>query len=389
MLNKINCFNTYIALWGFYILQGTFYESGGVLSQSLLVIIIVVSVFNVYKANCNYALPSYFKITNALLVLITIYGLLRYNQGDWDVGFTVISWFAYLKSHYISIMPIYAFYVYSMKGQITTQKLKWVALLFFIIYVFYFIRIQTESSLLTNRDEVTNNSAYMFVSLLLLLPLFRVKPIVGYLIAIAISSFVLMSAKRGAIILCIMCIVLFVWYNIRNTTRTFKVITIGASVVFILVAGYAANEFIQSNDYLLSRLAATQSGNSSGRDRIYASLIKNLNDDDSSLHFLFGRGADSTFHIAGNFAHNDWLEIATNMGILGVIVYLFYWIKFYKSVNRMKCDNSVYYAFLMVFAFCFIRAFFSMSINDMSTITTLVIGYCLAYPSIIANKIKM
>ena len=124
------------------------------------------------------------------------------------------------------------------------------------------------------------------------------------------------------------------------------------------------------------RVAGTLEGNSSGRDSIFKQcwdIFLNSN----VLGMLFGHGASATVGIIGIAAHNDWLEILVNQGLLGVTVYLFFWIAFYKT---FRLDNSretkpVIGSVMLIY---FAATLFSMSYSAMTLPSTLALGYCLA-----------
>jgi hypothetical protein len=146
---------------------------------------------------------------------------------------------------------------------------------------------------------------------------------------------------------------------------------------FILVAGYQVSmKVIESNVYLSMRLDDTRAGNTSSRDIIYGKLVDNIENQNSFVKLLLGNGVNGTMKISGSLAHNDWLEIAIDMGIVGLLIYVFYYIAFYSLTKRSHRDKQTS-ALLIILTFCFVRSFFSMSINDMYIVTTFVMGYCI------------
>lgn len=91
-----------------------------------------------------------------------------------------------------------------------------------------------------------------------------------------------------------------------------------------------------------------------------------------------GAGATETVNIVGNFAHNDWLELLINQGLLGVLLYVVYWIAFFRNWKLLRHDKELYAMMGCALLSCLIPSFFSMSYANMNMITTLVIGFCLA-----------
>ena len=312
-----------------------------------------------------------------MLILFTIYGLFRLEQGDWGKGVYTVYSYSFIKDHYMSLLPIYSFYYFTRRKNVTPLILLVVLILFGIISIIFFIRTYTEASKLTGQSAITNNSAYMFVSLVALLPLLKTKLAYKYLFLSILGVFVLMSAKRGAILAYILCVLEFVWFSIQHMPRRVRIKTMIGSSLLLIIGCYFAIYYIDSNEYLSLRLVETEHGSSSGRNLIFLSLIRHIRSDLSDIHLFFGNGADSTYHIAGNFAHNDWLEVMTNMGIVGIIIYLYYWLCVYMTYRQLSSYPSLSYAFLIIMTLCFMRTLYSMSISDMFVVTTMVIGYCI------------
>jgi hypothetical protein len=96
------------------------------------------------------------------------------------------------------------------------------------------------------------------------------------------------------------------------------------------------------------------------------------------LNSFFGSGANATLSISSLYAHNDWLEIAINQGVFGLIIYFFYWIMFFRECSSKSYTPYARLAMQLLFIIYFMKTFFSMSYNDMTVGATLVLGYCLA-----------
>jgi len=65
-----------------------------------------------------------------------------------------------------------------------------------------------------------------------------------------------------------------------------------------------------------------------------------------------------------------------------LLIYLYYWITFYKTWRRSKFDNQIYLAVGLILMIFFLKTFFSMSYNDMTVYVTLCLGYCMGMLSI-------
>ena len=134
--------------------------------------------------------------------------------------------------------------------------------------------------------------------------------------------------------------------------------------------------------YFQKRLEDSFEGNSSGRDKIYSAMLSFFWNETTPLQFLFGSGANATLRVARVYAHNDWLEIAVNQGLLGLMIYMIYFLIFFKTVLSKRNNSSAKLALQLVFIICFMKTLFSMSYNDMNIGTTFVLGYCLAQEKI-------
>ena len=134
---------------------------------------------------------------------------------------------------------------------------------------------------------------------------------------------------------------------------------------------------LQNSAYFNERLEYTLEGNSSGRDRLYSVFWRHFINESNPFLFLFGNGALATLTISFNAAHNDWLEIAINQGLLGILVYVYYWMMFYKTWKKSKFDSEIYLATGLILLVFFMKTLFSMSYNDMTVYDTLCLGYCM------------
>lgn len=169
----------------------------------------------------------------------------------------------------------------------------------------------------------------------------------------------------------------FMFQSMKNASRKQKIWVFILSVVLIVVGFYMVSDMLQNSEYFNQRLEDTIEGNSSGRDRLYGVFWRHFTQESNPLLFLFGNGANATLTISSNYAHNDWLEIAINQGLLGLVIYVVYWIKFYKTWKKSKFDSQIYLALGLILFIYFMRTIFSMSYTAMPIYATLCLGYCM------------
>ncbi len=136
----------------------------------------------------------------------------------------------------------------------------------------------------------------------------------------------------------------------------------------------------ETNDYFRFRIEQTLEGESSSRDVIYSQLWSHYLGNDSYLELIFGEGAFYTVNITiGNHkAHNDWLEILIDCGLLGVISYIYYWCFFIRDWFQMKNNHIAYAMMGACLIYTIMRTFFSMSFSNMPFYICMIIGYCFA-----------
>lgn len=393
--NKIfNFCNFYILLWLVYDLQGILFGGrGGGLSTIIIYMLIGVSAYHFMYALFHYNMPKYMKGLTALVFMFTIYGAILVISGQ-TIRFsrtgTLVKNYNYIKTIYISLLPIYSFYVFTRKGLLTKDiLLKW-TFVFFVAAVMQFFRHQREMLIsIEDAEEITNNYGYAFLSMIPLLVFWEHKRFVQYLGLGFSMLFIILGMKRGAILIGALCVVWFLLYSMKTASRRQKIWVVLLSIIIIIVGYYVVSYMIQSSAYFNSRIENTLEGNSSGRDSLYGIFWQHFINESNPLRFLFGNGANATLKITWNYAHNDWLEIAINQGLLGIVVYLVYWIEFYKTWRKSKVDNQLFLAIGLVLLIFFLKTIFSMSYGAMSVYVTICLGYCMGMLSEYDNQTSM
>lgn len=383
---KLNRCDWFIIVWVVYYLQGVLYSSGGAISTGLLGINLLISIWCAIKVWQMPHHPPYIKGLNLLVLMFSIYGFALILTSPSSIHYRMsgisMASYNYIKSIYLSIFPIYAFYYFSLKGYLTEERLRWWAVVFCISCVIsYYIYMQQAMEKLLQRgssaDEITNNAGYLFLSLIPIWVLFRKKPLLQYAGLAFCMAFILMGMKRGAILIGGVVVLYLIWQIIKNARGNQRFIVILLTAVLAVAGVYFVIDMMTSSDYFLQRLEATKEGNSSGRDSIYSFFWTYFTEKADVIQYLFGRGANGTLEIYYNYAHNDWLEIAVNQGLLGIAVYVVYWKQLY-STWRQSTNIEAKTILALVGIIYFAKTIFSMSYADMTYVCTSVLGYALA-----------
>lgn len=383
--------NIYISLLAFYSMQGTMIPTGGsVLSQMITLTTMLMGLYYTVKVMAMKGKPVYFKGLNLLFFIFVVYGLvLLFSDHHYVIkakrfGDGTVSNFSFLKNIFLSLPNIYTFYYFSTKKNLTEKLLKgWVFALFGVAVFRFFdnqmsaIQVQLLEGI--DSDEVTNNMGYLFVALIPSVALFRNKNLLQYGMIIFCMAFIVMGMKRGAIIVGVLLMLYFLYFNYRYHQSMSKTKVLFFSALIVIAAVYIVQYMMETSDYFMARIAQTEEGGSSGRDAIYEHFWNHFKNETDNVKFIFGNGANATLGIYINYAHNDWLEIAINQGVLGLVVYALYWLGFLKTIWNTKHNKTARLVLSLAFISFFVESIFSMSYTGYSMMACTTFGYCLAH----------
>ena len=337
-----------------------------------------VSLFIIFGRLYKQHLPQYFHAVNVIIIWFSIYGIIPIIVGgDVYSEHGTLSPGSYVIGILRSFLPMYAFYYFAKCGFLNDSVMKiWFAVLL-LVFIYFNLSFSAIKMLDSNRDGFTNNLGYLFVSLIPFIYFFN-KKIFQIGLLLFLMAFVIFSMKRGAILVGILATFLYIFWTFKNTKGYQWCFAIILFVIIGFVAAHYLEAFYADNAYFQMRVDSTLEGDSSSRDQISSSLLNWYVYKANIFQQLFGAGADATLSIYGIFAHNDWLEILIDQGVVGVILYLWYWSVFYKNNKRFSKGTPEYMILTTVLVSCFSRCFFSMSYNVIPVSTSLLMGYCLA-----------
>ena len=378
LLTKNACY-IYIGLWMMYYLQQMLMING-IIAQSVFVVSIIISFYAFFQVNRYYKTGPFIKYLNIMLLILSIYGIIPIIGGWSLTGTSPMGWFnlVYLQRIYGSLLPIYVFYYYSLTRRINSDNLKYIYIVFIVFSILAFYQRYYFLSDLLDEKEVINNIGFYFVPLIPMLLLLKVKDYWKYLFILINFAFILMSVKRGAILGGGVMIILFIIYQFKTSSWKRLAYMLCLSVIILLAVSYYAVSFYESSDILQLRVQQTLNGDSSGRDWMYSRYFSYFMDKTTALEFFIGNGANATWVLLGNYAHNDWLEFAINQGVLGIIMNVIFWTvlvwEWKHFVGLQKCRQ----AFGAMIVAYFLMSLHSMSIDMLPAAATLCIGYCLA-----------
>ena len=374
---------------GFFIFVNLFYLTQGIvpalgsLYTLMLLILLVISAYYFVIVNTTYNKSVFIKALNILVLMFTVYGFLHFLDPLEEIRSIIPDYraYTYLTNAYKPLLQIYPLYYFSRKGYIDEDVIKtWIIPATLCALAAFYVKNQEISiSLLTN-DVVgtTNNTGYLIVSVIPLL-FFSKKNIISYSILAIVIAFVFISSKRGAIILAALCTVWFIFFDLKMSPARKKLWVIPLVIVAGVVLFVFLSRIFEESYYMQYVYEKTLDGDSSGRDVLYNKAWDHFINKSSFTTMLLGNGADSTYCIIGNRAHNDWLELLMNQGLLGVFVYLFFWFSIFKTWLRNKSQKFIYAVLGSIIILFFLRTLVSMLYNDLSPIACLPFAWCMAY----------
>lgn len=376
MTLRLNSFSreTLFLLIVFYFAQGSLYPVGSIPAKAALFLILLMSSFFLIKTLMIKSKKEFFYYSWLALLLLNFFGYLF--VGVFGEGFNGI-YFSQITAILTAVLPFFPFYYFAYKGCISKEQLLrfFVMILPIAIASFYFKRTALISESLS--DNVVTNTAYFFVALIPYVFLWGKRKMFSSIIFVILLFFIIQSAKRGALIVGVISALVFIYYQLTTVNPRKKLQSFIISIIGVLLFVNFTYDFYVSNEFLINRIQKIDGGGS-GRDIIYSNLLNHWLDSNSILSYLFGFGFVSTIKYSGtgNLAHNDWLELLTNFGLLGVLVYLSAFYASLRFLFHSKVEKDHKMMMLTIIIIWFLQTLFSMYYTISTTVLTSVLLGC-------------
>ena len=379
MFKRINQCDVYVGLWCIYMLQGVLYQPG-IVNRILQLIMLLFGLIAILRSMFqSTGGSSILKAAFVLIIMYTIYGSINIMFGDSLTPSNHYSYgrYVYLQAALNSLAPIFLFYYSAMDGKLTNDRIRIYLPILIVICILLYYKNESIKLLDTNKDGMTNNIGYMFITLIPFLFFYSKKPILQHLLMGIILLYVFMGMKRGAILIATITSVVLLYANVKNSSRWMKVLFTILSITVVVGISKYIDYMMDNSSYFMERFEQTMDGNSSNRDIIYRSLWNALSLESSPFYFYFGRGADSTVKVIGTFAHQYWLETFCNNGLIGVIILFYFFYTFGKNTwkSRYYFPRMMFYSFVTLFITILSKTFFSMSIKALELSESMLLGY--------------
>lgn len=378
---KNPCF-IYTILWCLYWCQGIVYQSDSIISQSVAMLILCMSLFFTSKYIACNRISGYPKALMSVLTMVTVFGVIAYfTDGTVIKGKMADTMlFAWFRNMYLSILPIFTYLYFVQKKYLDVKFVKMmlpvIILATLCSYYWSYLTAIQMAFLKTGTDvtETTNNAGYTVLSLIPALLVYDNKRLWQYLGLLLIVCLVALSVKRGAVMVCAMMSFLFMLRSFSHSSGRKKFLTIFLLIIVSILVYDFVMDYMAESDYLMKRIEETKEGRASGRDDIYTTLWNSFKNQTDTWKYFFGGGVWYTTKLTWTAAHNDWLEFLIDMGLFGVIVYIYYWVSFFRlSIKKHLPELSRFCVFL-IFLNMFMRTLFSMSLDSMTFVQGMMIA---------------
>ena len=318
---------------------------------------VFLSVYCVFEDKAKFGLSKLEKAIVLFVLLNVVYFFVSYLwliPSTTQIGNTLYALLAYVMFAFLG-----------KKGMLTSKFVTIVSVLLVIAAIpsFYHAQQIALAKLVGGGDDTTTNASVLFVMFLPMLFLVQNRSVSLVLFCICLF-FLVAGAKRGNIVSAIMPAMLYMFVLYKESVKSLPRLLLFVIIVLGIILW--AKGLILEDEYLLSRYEDTLEGNSSGRDEIYLGMWKVWTGANNLTTYFLGYGYDGTIHsIMHKRAHNDWLEILVDFGILGITCYVFVFValvRFYFSLHK----GLMRYVLLSIIFVWFSKTLYSMGFTDES-----------------------
>lgn len=376
--------NLYIFIWLLYEFHwadiGYLFPVLEQLSNVFLGINLLISIYYTYQFYKNGNSNQLLKIVIVLLFVFAFGQMLSMVNPDPLIlksSGKKMNVYTYFVSVLRSFLPIFTFYVFTKKGLISIRLLQVYFFVFLVHLLIMYSASRIHLGLVEDEDIITNNIAYLFVGLIPYVIFFPHKSLLQYVILGILMFFIVVCVKRGAILSGTLMILYFFKQKIRNASKYKKVLVFISIPLFIYFLSDILIERLSGSSTVAHRIESTMEGKTSGRDRIYSFFLNKYASDFSFAQQVFGYGGDGTIRLGPKQAHNDWIELLVNQGLIGVIVYLIFWIQFFLIWRRTKLNVGLHTLFGLLFIALISKSLYSMQYAMIHVYTSILLGYSL------------
>lgn len=361
-------------------------------TNKIIQIVWFLSLYCGCKLFLGYSNPPVIRKTFLFAGVLVIYGTFHLLFGEaLSTDTRIVPTTEYLVAIVNSLFPIFFVYYYSKSGYITEECIRKWSLLFVAAVLFSYPNSIAHIRTITDAEQFTNNIGYKFLRCIPFLLFWYKKPIIQYAMFLVLGLFIMNSLKRGPILIWLILFGILILQNYKSFNHISakqKSLVIILPFLAIAFGIYYFNNYLEDNTGFMNRLNSTLEGDDSGRGDIYNDILNVFISDNNIIHYVFGNGAESTIKLFQIHAHNDWLELLINQGLIGLFCYFSYYKSFWNQIKK-STDILGRNLLVNVFIMILITSVFSMSYMAYDTSIHIVLGYAIyksVNPSEITNQ---
>ena len=282
-----------------------------------------------------------------------------------------------LGKAFLWILVMIAMYIFATKTKKKTI-LVLISLSCLIIMLSFLMSLEGYGEWLSNKDYTMTNVYYILCFLPFIIDID--SKWIKRILTVLIFSCVLLSFKRSAIVVSAVVIftmiLLFFENEKRRKTALMLVVVFTIAIVTIPIL------FERTNIQSIYSMWLERFNDSNTRGTILLD-VWNMQTESSFFELIFGHGYNAVMNDIGYglSAHNDYLEILYDYGLIAFSLFITFIVSMIKYCNRLKRYNCKYYNGMIISLEIFIVASIPSHMYTYSTyfiILSLYWGYCMA-----------
>lgn len=212
------------------------------------------------------------------------------------------------------------------------------------------------------RSSVAAVNAVYFITCLFPIVFLDINKYIRIFIIVSSTASALLSAKRTAFIVLVLAFSLPYMIRLLRSGRKNKLRTIVSLIVLLLLIVYLYDYLlVRFNITIFERFQSISEDGGSGRLDIYSSVIEAFRNS-GIMNKLLGHGYNGVFNYGVTYtsAHNDFLEVLYDNGLIGLLLYLSFIVKLIiTTIKLLKSGKEIACAVLSA-----LMVFLCMSITS-------------------------
>jgi O-antigen ligase len=195
--------------------------------------------------------------------------------------------------------------------------------------------------------------------------LFIDNKLVKPLLVILFLFVIFLSVKRTALLSGLLFLIFLILIQLTKSKRLLGKLGTWVGIIIIALVSFfiISRNYSESVEVVVERFADVDDDGGSGRDVVYDLVLDGISQSDID-GVIFGNGYDAVSKkLIGHPAHNDFLEIIYDNGIIVVMFYIIFIILLIRQVIKRKRLKQQY----LILLFCLLNYLLVSSLNCVIT----------------------